>query len=282
LNFHMLFNLGVAVLWLPLIGPLAHLATQLLPDQAMSETSRAPQNLDASVLDTPSEALACAMRETLNVGDLVLDMLRRSRTAIEGSDAQLIKDIERDDDQVDRLYEAIKHYLVRASKTEMSEDESRHYIEILAFNTNLEHIGDIIDKNLMELAQKRIKKGVRFSPEGLSELQAFHNLVVNNMRLALNVFATRDVALARRLLLEKANVRAREFEAGDRHFARLRSGRAESIETSSIHVDIIRDLKRINSHLTSVAYPILERSGELSESRLRRQQSDIVRSNGTT
>jgi phosphate:Na+ symporter len=235
--------------------------------------NRGPQHLDATVLDTPSEALACAMRETLKVGDLVLDMLRRSRTAIEASDAQLIKAIERDDDRVDQLYEAIKHYLVRASKVEMSETESHHYIEILAFNTNLEHIGDIIDKSLMELAHKRIKKGVHFSPEGLAELQSFHTLVANNMRLALNVFATRDTALARRLLLEKANIRAREVEAGERHFARLRDGRAESIESSSIHVDIIRDLKRINSHLTSVAYPILERSGELRDSRLRGQQS---------
>jgi phosphate:Na+ symporter len=281
LNFHTLFNVAVAVVWLPLVAPLATLTTRLIPDQPLAEAARGPQHLDLAVLNTPSEALACAMRETLNVGDLVLDMLRRSRAAIEGSDAQLIKDIERDDDRVDRAYEAIKHYLVRASKAEMSEDESRHYIEILAFNTNLEHIGDIIDKNLMELAQKRIKKGVHFSPEGLAELQAFHTLVLNNMRLALNVFATRDVALARRLLLEKATVRAREFEAADRHLARLRDGRPESIETSSIHVDIMRDLKRINSHLTSVAYPILERSGELSDSRLQRKQPDAVAAKGS-
>jgi phosphate:Na+ symporter len=156
----------------------------------------------------------------------------------------------------------------------MTEDESRHYIEILAFNTNLEHIGDIIDKNLMELAQKRIKKGLKFSPEGIQELSEFHAAVITNMRLALNVFATREVSLARRLLLEKTNVRAREVEAAEKHFSRLRSGRAESLETSSIHLDIICDLKRINAHATSVAYPILERTGELSESRLRRQAAD--------
>src|SRR5581483_1416657 len=126
-----------------------------------------------------------------------------------------------------------------------------------------------IDKNLMELASKKIKKRYAFSAEGVAELKRFHGQVMDNMRLALNVFASRDVALARRLLLANTDMRSREFEAAERHFARLRQGRAESIETSSIHLDVIRDLKRINSHLTSVAYPILEAAGELRESRLR-------------
>ena len=156
-------------------------------------------------------------------------------------------------------------YMIRASKADLSEADSRRYVEILTFTTNLEHIGDIIDKNLMELAGKKIKKRYTFSAEGAAELKRFHGQVMDNMRLALNVFASRDVTLARRLLLAKSDMRSREFESADRHFARLREGRAESIETSSIHLDVIRDLKRINSHLTSVAYPILEAHGELAK-----------------
>ncbi len=273
LNFHTLFNLVVAAVFLPLLGPLTNLVGRLLPQPTTAPDRKAPQHLDPTVLDTPSEALACAMRETLNVGDVVLDMLRRSLDALEGADSKLIKDIEKEDDRVDALHEAIKLYLIRASKADMSEAESRRYVEVITFTTNLEHIGDIIDKNLMELATKKLKKRVAFSAEGQAELRRFHASVVDNMRLALNVFATRDVALARRLLMEKTSVRAREFEAADRHFARLRDGRPESIETSSIHLDILRDLKRINSHLTSVSYPILEAAGELRESRLRSQEA---------
>ena len=271
LNFHTLFNLVVALVFLPLLTPLADLATRLLPNPTGPQDRASAQHLDPSALDTPGEALACAMRETLNVGDIVLDMLRRALTAIEGNDIKIIKELERADDDVDKLHEAIKLYLIQASKTDMSEDESRRHVEILTFTTNLEHIGDIIDKNLMDLAAKKVKKRAAFSPEGLAELKRFHAQVVDNMRLALNVFASRDVALARRLLVEKTGMRAKEFEAAEHHFARLRSGRPESIETSAIHVDIIRDLKRINSHLTSVAYPILEAAGELRESRLREQ-----------
>jgi phosphate:Na+ symporter len=202
------------------------------------------------------------------MGDIVLDMLQRALPAIEGTDMAAVRDIEKADDSVDALHEAIKLYMIRASKADMGQEDSRRYVEILTFTTNLEHIGDIIDKNLMELAGKKIKKRYAFSPEGAAELRVFHGHVVDHMRLALNVFATRDVALARRLLREKTTVRIAEFEATDRHFSRLKEGRAQSIETSSIHLDIIRDLKRINSHLTSVAYPILEAVGELAQSRL--------------
>jgi phosphate:Na+ symporter len=101
-------------------------------------------------------------------------------------------------------------------------------------------------------------------------------LVVDNLRLALNVFATRDVALARKLIAEKAAMRAAERETSDRHYARLRDGRPESIASSAIHLDIIRDLKRINSHLTSVGYPILEDAGELAGSRLLAREDDAL------
>jgi phosphate:Na+ symporter len=268
LNFHTAFNVAVAVLFLPLITPLAKIATLILPDTLSPQENTAPLHLDPSALDSPTEALACAMRETLHIGDIVLDMLRRSLDVIAASDGKRIKELEKADDEVDRLHEAVKLYLIKASKTDMSEADSRRYVEILTFNTNLEHIGDIVDKNLMELAGKKMKKRLAFSAEGLAELRRFHELVVDNMRLALNVFATRDVTLARRLLQIKTGLRAQEVEAAEQHYARLRSGRLESIETSSIHLDIVRDLKRINSHLTSVAYPILEVAGELRQSRL--------------
>jgi phosphate:Na+ symporter len=275
---HTAFNVVVALAFLPFVDALARLVTHVLPDAPTAFDRRVPQHLDPTALESPSEALACAMRETLNVGDTVLGMLRRSLPAIEGSDMALVREIEKTDDDVDALHEAIKLYMIRASKADMSEDDSRRYVEILTFTMNLEHIGDIIDKNLMELAAKKIKKRYAFSPEGAAELRRFHGQVVDNMRLALNVFASRDVALARRLLLAKTDMRSREFEAADRHFDRLRQGRAESIETSSIHLDIIRDLKRINSHLTSVAYPILEAAGELTESRLRAVSAADVKS----
>ena len=268
-NFHTAFNVLAALVFLPLVDVVAWACRRLLPDKPVPDDPGKPRHLDPNVLDSPAEALGCALRETLNLGDRVSDMLRQTIEVLERNDPKAVKAIEAADNAVDQLYEAIKLYLVQISRNELGEEDGRRYVEILTFTTNLEHIGDIIDKNLMELAAKKIRNRYAFSAEGMAELRAFHARVLENLRLALNVFTTRDITLARRLVAEKASLREAESRAADSHFARLREGRTESIETSSIHMDVIRDLKRINGHLASVAYPILEAAGELADTRLK-------------
>ena len=268
---HVAFNLLVAVLFLPLVGPVSKLVSVILKATPPTDDMSEPRYLDTGAIDEPAEALASATRETLALADLVSDMLSESMEVFEKDDSRLLKQIERRDDDVDRLHEQIKLYLVKVSASGLGIDDSRRFVEILTFITHLEHIGDIVDKNLMELAAKKIKHRLAFSHEGLDELRQFHQRVTENMKLACNVFTLRDVRLARKLLGEKALLRDAEVHMATEHFARLRVGRPESIETSAIHLDIIRDLKRINSHLTSVAYPILEAAGELLETRLKQR-----------
>jgi phosphate:Na+ symporter len=136
-------------------------------------------------------------------------------------------------------------------------------MEIVSFAINLEHIGDIIDKNLSELATKKIKRRFQFSPEGAEELSAFHKRTMDSLRIAFGVFMSGDVNEARKLLVEKAALRNAELAATERHLDRLREGRPESIETTSLHLDVLRDLRRIHSHICSVAYPVLDAAGEL-------------------
>jgi phosphate:Na+ symporter len=271
-NFHTAYNIAASLVFLPLVDVVAWACRRLLPAEPVVDDPGKPRHLDPNVLDSPAEALGCALRETLNLGDRVADMLRGTIDVFERNDPKAVKAIEAADDAVDRLYEAIKLYLIQTSRTELGEEDGKRYIEILTFTTNLEHIGDIVDKNLMELAAKKIRNRYAFSPEGMAELRAFHARVLENLRLALNVFTTRDITLARRLVAEKTAMREAEAKAADSHFARLREGRPESIETSSIHMDVIRDLKRINGHLASVAYPILEAAGELADTRLKEAQ----------
>jgi phosphate:Na+ symporter len=136
-------------------------------------------------------------------------------------------------------------------------------MEIISFAINLEHIGDIIDKNLSELATKKIKRRFQFSPEGAEELSAFHKRTADSLRVAFGVFMSGDVNEARKLLAEKALLRNTELAATERHLDRLREGRPETIETTSLHLDVLRDLRRIHSHICSVAYPVLDAVGEL-------------------
>ena len=277
LNLHLAFNLALAVVMLPLVGPLARLVSRLMPDRPTeAQELLRPRHLDREALATPSVALANAAREALRLGDAVEIMLRRTIDAFAGDDPELVKRIEAEDDVVDSLHEAIKLYLTRLNQQELDAEESHRCVEILTFTTNFEHIGDIIDRNLMELAGKKIKAGVRFSDEGLGEIEAFHAKIVANLQLALSVFMRGDMALARQLIAEKTVVRSLEAEAVENHLSRVGQRLPETLQTSSLHLDVIRDLKRIHSHLAAVAYPILERAGELRPSRLRTPPQALV------
>ena len=279
-NFHTAFNLALAIIFLPLVGPAARLVQSILPDRIAAEDPSTPRYLDQTALDTPPLAIAAAARETLRMGDTLERMLRDTLKVFETDDRNLAAQVSKNDDIVDKLHEAIKLYLTKVSQENMGEAESRRSMEIIAFTTNLEHVGDIIDKNLIELATKKIRNRLRFSEEGSRDIYALYGQVLDTIKLALAVFIGGDIRMARQLLEQKVRFRDREREASDRHLDRLRSGRIESIETSSLHLDILRDLKRINSHLTSVAYPILEQTGELRASRLKGAEGETYRPNG--
>jgi len=275
-NFHTAFNLTMGLVFLPFTVPFARLCTKLMPDETAREANKEPRNLDPNALSSPSIALACAVRETLRMGEVVQDMLGRSITALTSDDKLLVREIEEADNEVDRLHEAIKSYVMDFSKNEMDDGESQRMVEILSFTTNLEHIGDIVDNSVMDLAAKRIRHRLRFSDEGETELKAFHRAVMENLQLSLSVFVTRDVEMARKLLEQKRVVRQAELAAARSHYARVGAGVQASVETSGIHMDIIRDLKRINGHVTSVAYPILEEAGLLRSSRLKKKKADAI------
>ena len=276
-NFHTIFNLALAVVFLPLVSLVAALVMRMLPERDIVDDEKQPRYLEQSALDTPAVALTCASRETLRMGDEVSEMLTRTMEVFRRDDANMVKEVERSDDVVDGLHEAIKIYLTRLARNELDPTESRRTVEILSFTTNLEHVGDIIDKNLMELAAKKIKARSSFSKEGLAEIESMHAQVVANLQLALNVFMSGDIKLARKLLEQKVQIREMEQRYSEAHYARIGAGRPESVESSSLHLDVLRDLKRINSHVTSVAYPILEDAGQIASSRLRAPENEARR-----
>jgi phosphate:Na+ symporter len=268
-DFHTAFNLALALLFILPLGALAAFLERVLPERARPNDPSTPLYLSESALEAPAVALTCAARETLHIGDIVETMLRQTMVALQGDDRKLVAQICRMDDAVDRLDEAVKLYVTKISRASLDAADGQRAMEIISFSINLEHVGDIIDRNLMELAAKKIKRKLVFSREGAAELEAFHQEVLNNLKLAFSVFLSGDLKMARQLIAEKDKLRAAEMTAAENHLARLREGRPESIESSSLHLDILRDLKRIHSHICSVAYPVLERAGELHASRLR-------------
>ena len=256
---HTLFNIAIAIIFLPFITPFTGLIKRLLPDKPDMHKSGA-KYLDPIVLASPSLALVQATREALRAADIVQEMLSKSIEVFIKNDAELIESIEEKDDDVDLLDKEIKLYLTRLTRESLSEEQSKRELEIMLFSDNMENIGDVIDKNLMELGRKKIKNGASFSKDGLEEIQLLHQKVVENFRLGVAAFAGSDPDLAQKLLNHKSRLSELERELRQAHINRLHLGLKETIDTSAIHLDVLTNLKRINSCVTNVAYPILERT----------------------
>lgn len=267
-NFHTGFNLALALCFLPLTGVVERLARKIVRDRVDSDDPGKPKYLDERALGTPPIALASAARETLRMADLVQGMLEDTIRALGGTDEKVIEKIRERDDVIDRIYSSLKRYMARLTQESLDPREAQRYMQILTFATNLEHSGDVIDKNLMPMALKKIRNSKSFSERGFAEIEHIHALVLDSVRLAQSIFISGDVDLARRLVEEKEIIRLAEIKGSTAHIERLREGVPESIATSSLHLDIIRDLRRINTYMCPVAYSILEEKGQLRETRL--------------
>ncbi|MGH0252898.1 Na/Pi cotransporter family protein [Sinorhizobium meliloti] len=264
---HLLFNLAVAMIAFPVSPLLYRLTASLIPQETESDIG--PRYLDMEALARPVAALAGAGREVMAVGDLIEGMLVRALDALKGNDLSMLADISMLEGRVDRIQHEIKLYVSRVGKDDMTEDDHRRARHIVDYAINLEHIGDIIEKGLHPEIAKKISRGLRFSEDGQGELVRLFAITLDNMRMAQAVFATGDAELARRLVEVKEEVRRLEKQSAECHLQRLREGRLDSMQTSSLHLDMLRDLKRINAHVASVAHPILDDSGLLIESRIR-------------
>jgi phosphate:Na+ symporter len=274
-DFHTLFNVVLAALSFPLLGPTATLLRRILPARIDPADPSRPLYLDLAARQTPVVALGGAAREALRLADVLEAMLGGLRDLLERDDRRLLGETRRLDDTLDTLDTAIKSYLTSIEPEAMADADHRRVGEILAFATNIEHAGDVVDKNLLAHINRKIKRGVAFSKAGQTELLGIVDRLLANLRTAATVFMTEDLRAARLLVVEKEAFREIEGRATMAHFERLRAGQIETMETSTLHLDILRDLARVNTHLVAAAaYPLLEESGELLRSRLRTAEAD--------
>jgi len=263
-DFHTVFNLALAVLLLPLLVPYAGLLRRLLPDRPVADDPGRPVYLDPAARQLPVVALGNATREALRMADALERMLAAVRPVLEpGSRVGDATPIQALDDVLDRLNAAIKTYLVSLDIDELGAADHRRLNDILRFATHLEQAGDVVDRGLRGHAAKRLRQGMAFSPEGQRELLALFDHLVPNLRMAAALFTTEDLRGAHALYAERAAFDRAESEATDRHFERLRSGRTDTLQTSAVHLDVLRDIAQINTLIVeSAAPPVLERAGE--------------------
>jgi phosphate:Na+ symporter len=256
-NAHTLFNVILAAAFLPFTHIAADLFTRLVPDR--KTTSTGALYLNPATIDTPAVALGQALRETLRMGDIVLLSLRDSLVVLERDDERLMRQVIARDDVIDQLEEDIKQFLIRLGQQALTEEQAERETALIFVIANLEEIGDVIEKNLMELAAKKIAGHHVFSQQGWSEIRELHAKVVENLELAMSALASNDPSIAEKVIRHKSVVNVIERRLRQTHIQRLHEGLRESIDTSSIHLDMLANLKRTNSLVAGIAYAVLGR-----------------------
>lgn len=258
IGFHLLYNTTRCLLLLPTVGPMARLCAWLLPERPEANGLARPRHLDPTALATPSLALANAARETLRMGDLIDNMLEAMLDVLRGKHTAVTQEVRRLGEDVEALYSAIKLYLAQMPREDLSENDSRRWAETIELAINLKLAGDLIERMLRKLQQQKTAQRRSFSDVGLEELADLHSQLMANLRLGLSVFLSADKESARQLLREKRRFRAQERRLAHAHVSRLQRKIVQSLETSSLHLELIADMKRLNSLFCSSAYVVLE------------------------
>lgn len=257
IGFHLLYNSLRCLVLLPSVTPMARLCTWLLPERPQTNGLARPRHLDPTALATPSLALANAVRETLRMGDLIDSMLTAMLNVLRGTQTAMTQEMRSLNDDVESLYNAIKLYLAQMPREDLSDQDSQRWAEIIELAINLKLASDVIERMLRKVQQQKTSQRREFSEVGLEELTGLHSQLLASLRLGLSVFLSADPESARQLLREKRRFRAQERRLAHAHVSRLQRKVVESIETSSLHLELIADMKRLNSLFCSSAYVVL-------------------------
>jgi phosphate:Na+ symporter len=257
-NTHTGFNILKALLVLPLIRPLSSLVEMWIPAPAAGDRQAfGPRYIQHGPFDGATLAMAQSAREIMFAAEIVRSMLEDLWRAMKSNDEDLVRQISERDNQVDLLDAEIKKFLARLPAQHLDADELQEQLRQLRYLAELESIGDIIDKNLCRIVKKKIKLRLDFSSETWQELDDFDKKVLENMLLADTAFQTRDRELAEKLLRHKDHIDLQIRQLRDAHFARFTADTEAQYETSAIQLDLLTNLKRINSHVSHVAYAVI-------------------------
>jgi phosphate:Na+ symporter len=268
--FHAGFNLLVALIYLPFTRHVANLMRRFAPDlkQAPDNLSQ-PRYLDQMALATPGVALSNAALETVRMSELLDRMFDMAMVALRSGGLEKLKELKTLDERLNRYQASVHGYLSDLTQAELEKRDTQRALEIMLYASNLEHAGDVIHLNLTDRIKAKAKQSITFTVEQHASLDDLCLIISQSLRLATGVLTSSDVAGAKRLVEQKNTFRTLENRIIDEHFRDSSKAKGASLRKSALFVDMIRDLHRINSHIVSAGYPIIEAAGLLRDSRIR-------------
>ena len=266
--YHLALNLIVAIVGISFSSQILSFTSKLVLEDNIDNINDS-KFIETDDFSMPAISLANAKRQALRMAEISQNMVVSSLAVMRDDNDMLRNEILKNEDDVDNLFDSIKLYIARILQEELTPAESQQALNILNFTTNMEHIGDIVNSSLMDISEKKISQHIHFSKEGFGEIISIHEVVCSNYDLAISTFMSNDCELAKVLYGKKQELHKLEKSSVSKHIQRIGKGVTDSLETSSMHIDVIRDYKRVNSLLSSIAYPILFASGEILETRLK-------------
>lgn len=258
-NVHTFFNIGIALIFIPFTNQMAQFLTWLVPDEKVEvDVDLKPRYLDTHLISTPSIAMGVASKEIGRVFDQVVAMVDGIRDLFEKNCPGELEKMKRAEDVVDELSTATKQYLAMVLRQPLSTPEFNRCMGLMHLCTDLEHIGDIIDKNVNRLAKKKIDHCCDFSVEGWEELTIMHARVCALTERTRDAFVQNDRETARQAIRLAPNIKRMERELRRMHLHRLAMGVQRTEETSAIHLDLINAFLGISDRVRSLAVATAE------------------------
>lgn len=262
-NAHTFFNVFMALLFLPFTRQFERLIYRIYPEEKTPPTKKfGPKYLDPFLLDIPELALRQSKREVLRMGKYIQRMIDDIMSAFRERNNDFVYEAIANDEKIDTLEVAIKNYFTQLAQKKSSPIHSKRRIEMFFIVDELEKIGDVISKNILPNTAQIIENKLYFSEEGWKELNSFHGLVSENFGRVMEAFRTNDLKTAEEIVRDKQRLLRYYKQLQMVHLDRLCKLVDETAKTSQIHLDILGNLRGINSHITNVAVNMIEHARE--------------------
>jgi phosphate:Na+ symporter len=257
-GLHTGFNLYISAVFLPILPLIDRVIRRLIVPAKKDGPRFRTLFLHENVLPFPVLALSQAVKEISRMSDMAVQMVEDSLDLIRRYDLRTVNRIVDKDDEIDFLHERIMTFLTRIAREELDPDEASRSYELIMVTTDIEHIGDIVSKRITELAEKIDRSPTPLSQEGQQEIISFFCTSLDLFRKALAAFTINDTGLARAIYGQKTASKEQFTSLVNHHMDRLYHGRAQSLQTSPIHIDLLEEIERINHFTFRIAAHILK------------------------
>jgi phosphate:Na+ symporter len=253
-NAHTLFNITCALLFLPLVSQLARFVFWMVPDKPLPVVEEIqPKYLSDMLLHTPSLALGAVRHEIKRMGKRVDLMNTAIMPALLTGDRESLQAVREMDEEVDVLYKHMVNYLANVSKLKLNEYQNQEMLKLMGAVNDLEHIGDVIEVNMVDLGIQRIKKGFKISEATQNVINTLHVVVSDALKAAMRSVVEEDKDYAMRVLSMNEDMKRLALQADLHQAQRLVSEDSGKFAAYSVEIEIIEKLKRIYYHAKRVA-----------------------------